>query len=310
MRRRDAVVRAVGGQRRRHRRRHLGDDHRVRVGERGDHVVDLVALDDRPGRADAGALAAVHAVARVEPVVEAGRDPRAVAARGEVDRPHALDAVADGDAAAAEDAFVGVAPQGWGAHVDGVLTDGADVAALAHAQVAGEVGELAAAGAGARQAVLRMAGDEELEDRPPRLEHARRVRGDDHAVGGLQGATGLKPRSAGDLDHAEPTRGRRRGRPVERAQVRDLDAGPAGDLQDGLARRGLDLCAVDGDLHDGSSQATARTACLGQLSAQAPQPVQRSTTMTWGCFRLPTTAPLGQFFAHTVQPVHWSGSMS
>ena len=38
--------------------------------------------------------------------------------------------------------------------------------------------------------------------------------------------------------------------------------------------------------------------------------MQRSTTIEWACLRLPTMAPLGQFFAQTVQPVHRSVSMS
>ena len=266
-------------QRGRHGRGHLRDHHGVGVGQGRDHVVHLVALHDRPGGAHAGALAAVHALAHVEPDAEAGGHLGLEPPAHEVDGAHALHVVTGRHAAAAEHALVGVAPQRRRADVHRVLLAHADVAVLAHTQIAGERGELAVAAAHAAQAVLRVARDEQFHDRAPRLEHPRRVRVHRHALLSLERAARQETRVALDLHHAEAAGGGGAGRPVQGAQVRDVHAGAPGGLEDGLAPRGLYLGTVDGELHGRSSQATASTACLGQASAQAPQPVQRSTMM-------------------------------
>ena len=193
----------------RDRRRHLGDDHGVGVGERRHDALDVAALDDGSGGADPRALSAGDAVGDVEPRAEAGHDLGAKAAAGEVDGADALHGVAHGHAAAAQHALVGVVPERRRAHVDGVIFDGAHIAAFARAQLGGEHGELATSGARAGEAVLRVAGDEQLDDGAARFEDARRVGAHAHAVASGERAARLQAPLTLDFDHAEPARRRR-----------------------------------------------------------------------------------------------------
>ncbi len=155
-----------------------------------------------------------------------------------------------------------------------------------------------------------MAADEQLHDRAPRLQHSRRVRVHRHALGGLERAAREEPRFALDLHHAEAAGGGGVG-----AQSREQRCGmstPARPAALSTSRPGRPRSRrrVMVSFMVAPLTPPASTACLGHASAQAPQPVQRSTMMEWANLRLPMTASFGQFLAHSAQPVQSSGSMS
>ena len=263
----------------RHGRRYLDDHHGVGVGDGRHDGVHVAAFGECPCRAGPHALAAEDAAGDVQAGVEGWRHVGLEAAPHEVDGADALHRMTHGHAAAAEHTLVGVARDRLRRDVHPVPFGDTGVAVLAHAHVGRQGRQLAVAAAHAGQAVLRVARHQQLHDGPPVLEQPCGVRAHLHAVSRLQRAAGLQTRRALHLDHAQAAGGCRRGRPLQRAQVRYLDAGAFGDGQYGLAFGELDLSSVDRDAHSSTSQAIATTACLGQASTQAPQPTQRSTRM-------------------------------
>ena len=221
---------AVVGQRRGHGRGDLRDDHGVRIAQFAHDRVDLAVLHQSAGRAHPHALAAVGAARDVDAGAEAGGDLGAEAAIDEVDGPDALDLVAHGHAAPAEDALVGVTPDGRRRDVEQLVLLHAHVLLGTGAQLLSQRGQLATARPVAHEAVLGMVGHHQLHDGAPGLEQPRGVSLHLHAVGGEEGATGLQPRGAFDLDHTHAARRRGRRGPVERAQMGDVDAGARGHL--------------------------------------------------------------------------------
>ena len=171
----------------------------------------------------------------------------------------------------------------------------------------------------ARRAALQAGGDavgvvvreEQLERRPARRDDAVVARRHFHARRHPRRARGHEVRPPLDLDDAEEARGV--GLELRRvAERRDrVELVLAHDLEDRLARRGLDLASVDLDLHvihrgvpsllvDGAERAD-RDALAALGADRRVDHVHR--------LRSPVIASTGQFFAQSVQPVHFSGSM-
>ena len=196
-------------ERRGHRRRDLDHHDRVGVTQLGHHRINVRAFHQRAGGADAHALAAVDASRHIQPGVEPRGHLSPEASAREVDGSNALHLLAHRDAAPAQHAFVGVAPDRGRRYVDGLVLLAADVPALAHAEIPCQFGQFTTAGPRAREAILRMVGHEQLDYGPARFEQAGSVCPDDHAFGSWPRAARLKSGHSLHLHHTEAAGSRR-----------------------------------------------------------------------------------------------------
>ncbi len=177
-------------------RRDLHQADLLGVLQRGPDLAGLVVLVDGADRAVRGALAALDA-RRVGELDAGGRGHhRLLAAADELERPDVLHLLADFRAAAALDALVGVEHDRRRRIVDVVVDHFLREGVLADAEVGGDRLELAAAGARALQAVVRVVGEDELEHRLADL-HDVRVVGDDLHPRRRLGAAGAEQLGAG-----------------------------------------------------------------------------------------------------------------
>jgi len=170
------------------------------------------------------------------------------------------------------------------------------------------------------QAVGEVVRHDKLESRFARLAQLGGVGFDHHLVRDLGGATGHIPPGAGHLHHADET-GRERRQPRVVAQRGDGDAQRLGDFQNGQRAVGQHFPAVDGHFNLGHetllrlwirNAGGAQSACTAaklQRRRHSPQRMQAAWSITCTCFRSPLMQWTGQFFAHTVQPVHLSAMM-
>ena len=194
------------------------------VVERGPYFVDLVAFGDGADGAYGGALAALHAGDGVEPLPEGGADGGFEAAALREERGDALDFGADGDAAAAGDAFGTVAHEADGAVVLITLRLFAFVAQLCDAEVVGNGLQLAVFVAVADLAVALVLGEEQFNNDFAGFAHATVVGVDFHLLGDGHDAGGHQILDAVDLDEADAACAD--GLDLfEIAKCRDIDAG-------------------------------------------------------------------------------------
>ena len=142
--------------------------------------------------------------------------------------------------------------------------------------------------------------------------HARRLGAHDQAVVDPGRAGGLELGPAFDLDEAEPA-GAPGGHALDVAERRDVDAGPLGRLQDGLAfGRGHER-AVDGERYLGlgrrgahfdlpptgaSTPVSTVMASKLQTWRQVSHLMQSLWSIFWNCLRSPLTALVGQAVLH------------
>ena len=178
----------------------------LRVGEGGEDFFGVVALADGRRRADGSALSAVGAGDLVEAEVEGRSDDGLESAVDVSVDVEALALMAGSYAASAEYAFVGVADEARVAFVFLGRALFAGVGHFAHAEVGRGLLELAVLVLLAEEAVLRVVGEQELDDRFARLAHLRRVGVYDHAVGDGIYAGRAEAASADYLDHAYAAR--------------------------------------------------------------------------------------------------------
>ena len=215
----------------------------------------LVVLVYRAHRAVRGALAALDAGRLGELDAGGGGHHGLLAAADELERPDVLHLLAHLGAAAALDALVGVEDDGGSRVVDVAVDDLLRERNVADAEVRGDRLELAAAGARALQAVLRVVREDELQDRAADL-HDVGVVGDDlHPGHGLGAARAEQLRARHELagigaaghelaDDADAAAGARLKVGVV-AQRRNLDVGgPCRDEEVGALRH-ADSDAVD-----------------------------------------------------------------
>ena len=236
------------GQADRHRRRVLDDDDLRGIGEGRAHLVDGAGLDQRAHRAHRHALAAVDAAADVEALVERRADPRLAAAPDEVDRPDRLHLLAHAHALAAQDALRRVADNRRARHVHARRRPASEVVPAADAELRGEVLQLALVVPGAVEAVVRVVGEEQFDQRAAGVDGARRMGLHLEAGGRRKRAARHEAALALDLDHAHPARAARRQALVV-AQRGNLDAGPPRRPEQRVAVLRLHLASVDFECH-------------------------------------------------------------
>ena len=208
----------------------------------------LVAVGDAHKGADRADLHAVAAlVAAVEAAREAGdRGVHALLDGAERHRPDHL--LAHPHAPLALDAAVHVHNDD-GAELDVLrvedplrLAEPADPRAVGHHHVL----QLALAALVADRAVERMVGEQHVEHEGAGIDHPRRVRVHDHAVGDRHRAGGVELALSLDLDQAHAARGQHR-QPLLVAEGRDLDPQPLGDRQDGRPGLCFEPVSIDRD---------------------------------------------------------------
>jgi len=209
----------------------------------------------------------------------------------EVDGGHALNFFAHAHALAAEDALGRIAKDRRARHVEVVTRTLAGKPPLAHPKLVGQGLQLAVAVPRTVEAVVRMIGQEQFDDRAPRLHRPGRMGLHLHAAGHGKGTTGHQAALALDFHNAHAA-GAAGGEALHVAQRRHTDACPAQRRQQHLARLGLDRSPVDFNgnhaeflndvtilrwLHDQVQALT--TAPMRQASKQLPQPMHFSATI-------------------------------
>jgi hypothetical protein len=176
-------------------------------------------------------------------------DVRLEAAVDKVDGAHALHLMAHGHAPTTQDALVRIAHERRRRQIERVVLLKPAVAVLAHAQLARHLGQLAVLVALAHQTIVGVIGNQKLGDIAANRLHAGRTRAHLLSVFGLERAARLQARHTFDFDQAHAACGFRLASPVERAQVRNLDARPRGGREHGLAWRELNFFSVDNETH-------------------------------------------------------------
>ena len=194
------------------------------IGEGGEYLFGVVALTDGGRRADRGALSAVGAGDLVESEPKGRFDDGLEATVHEGIDVKALTLVAGSDAAAAEDALIGVAHK---ARVALIFFSGARSAGIGHfadAEVSGRLLKFAVLVLLAEEAVLRMVRKKELDDRFAGLAYLRSVRIYYHTVRyGID--TGCAESAAADYLNYTDAAGALFGKLRVIAELRNADSG-------------------------------------------------------------------------------------
>ena len=228
-----------------HRGRGLHDHVLLRVAEGGKHTLLVAGLPQRAHRADDHALPAEGAGSIADGQAEAGADHRVEAAVFRREDGRGLDLLADADAAAAEDALVGIAGDGL-ADVQGQLLALALIGGSLHAQLPAQGLELAVLVARAGQTAHVVVGEQQLVHGFACLADAGRVGLDYHAVPGLHHAGRLQVAGRrGYLLHHADAAGAVFVDAGQVAQARDVDMVQVCGLQDGASGRRSTGFAVD-----------------------------------------------------------------
>ncbi len=164
-----------------HSGRNLHHRHRVRIVQRFEYLVRIVALTKRRHRAMRDALAAQRAIRRLNLASVGDVDGRAAARAHHVPHAEILHLVADLNAAHALDALRVVADQRK-IHVPTACLRLFAVRIADAAHVVGQLLKRTVAAPHADRAAAVMLGENQLHIRPTRLTHAGRVGMDDHAL--------------------------------------------------------------------------------------------------------------------------------
>ena len=292
----------------------LHDDELLRVGERIPDLVRVVALAQRADRAGVDALAAEHAVRLQHGLSERRGDHGLKAAVHRADRADLLHIAADGHAAAAQDALVRVADDGRGEIIQRIMDVFALEAVLVHAQLLRQILKLAVLAAHAGEALALVVGEDQLQHGSARLAHLRGVRLDDHALGYGHHA-GRRQRTRADVHHAHAA-GADLVDVLEPAEGRDLDTGSMRRLENGGA-------FLHGNRHTVDSQMNHCHVAFSLLrlyqereiapnlhfSMQTPHLRHFVVSMRCASRTVPLMQPAGQPRAHSVQPLHFAGSI-
>ena len=171
----------------------------LRVAESGPDLGGLVVLVDCADGAVRRALTALDARRLGKLDACGGSHDGLLATTDELERPHVLHLLAHFSAAAALDALVGIEHERRCGLVHVAVDDFLRERNLADAEVSSDVLKLAAAGTRALEAVLRMVGEDELENRTAHLDDVRIVRDDLHAFDGLGRACAEELRARHEL---------------------------------------------------------------------------------------------------------------
>ena len=162
----------------------------------------------------------------------------------EVDRADFLDLFADADALSAQDALVRIALDRGARDVQLVVQLLSAVATFTHAECVGLVLELARSAADAVEAVVRMVGQQQFDDRLACSQSAGAMRHDFHSFADRERTTGHESRTAFQLDNAHSARTGRK-EVLHITQRGHRDARTLHGLENGLAGVGDDLAAVE-----------------------------------------------------------------
>ena len=162
---------------------------------------------------------------------------------------HALDLVADGNAAHAADAL-GLVPDEGERVVPGVLAVLDRVRRIVHAQVGTDFLQFAVAVPMARGAVHIMLRQDQFHVEAPRRPHLLGARGDFHPFADLRVARRYETLHTLDFDDTDAA-GADFVDVLQKTQGRNGDAIVPGRLQDGAVVRHLQLFAIDRNVHHG-----------------------------------------------------------
>ena len=175
----------------------------VGVGEFLEHRVGVVTLDDRTRWAHNCALAAVRAGDVAETAVEESGDNASDAALRDVDRAHRLHVGAHRNAAAAQDALVGVPDDGRGGRVPRKDLPRAHKPALLYSQVRCDGLQFAVLVPHTRQAFSWMICQKKLDGGSPRIPDPGGVGGDLDPLTNTGGTGADKRARSLHFDHAD-----------------------------------------------------------------------------------------------------------
>lgn len=234
------------------RRGHLdhGGDLRVRQGPQ--NLVGVIPGCQGAGGTVGDALAAEHAGGVFQIAVVADIHGGAGAGARHVPDVHALDLVADLDAAHALDAFAGLPDDGNAqVHIGALWLH--RIGLVVDIQVIGKLLQLAVAAADADRAIGVVLAEDQPQIGLPGLPDPGRVGLDHHALRHLGVAGGDQAVDALDLHHTH-TAGGDLVDLLQKTQVRNGDAGLLGGFQDGGARRDGHLPVIDLEVYHFSTR--------------------------------------------------------
>ena len=195
-------------------------------------------------RTDADTVTAENARGLLHGPIEGGRDLRVKPALGVIDCLAVLQLITDGHTPSAEDTFVVVPFEKGIGCPDRVVVFLSHKSWFSDTQLIGVFFELAGAALLARHAVVRMIGEQKLDDQFPGIQHPLRIGANDHLVGHGVGAGSHQGSRPFHLHHAHPAgRGRRQVFPV--TEVGNLDPRLPGRLENGRPLFSLNFTAID-----------------------------------------------------------------
>ena len=292
----------------------LHDHDLLRIGDGGPHLGGVVLLSQGAHGAGVDALAAEDAVGLHDVAAKGGSDLGLEATLHSADGADLLHLTAGSQAAAAQDALVGIAHDGGGEIVQRVVDVRAAEAVLIGAQLLGQLLQLAVLAADAGEALALVVGQDQLQHGLAGRADSGGVGLDDHALGhGHHAGSG---QGAGAHVHHTHTAGADLVDVLEVAQGGNMDVGLTGSFQDGGTGRNADLHAINRNVKHihyksisfRSNQPLVMAPNL-HFSIQAPHLRHLELSMTWGSRTLPLMQLAGQLRAHRVQPLHLSGSI-
>ena len=221
----------------------LHDHDLLRIVDGGPDLVGVVLFLQGADGAGVDALAAEDAVGLQDVLVEGGSDLGLEAALNRTDGADLLHLTAGSQAAAAQDALVGIAHDGGREGVQGVLDVGALEAVLIRAQLDGQLLQLAVLAADAGEALALVVGQDQFQHGLAGRADSGGVGLDDHALGHRH-HTG-SGQGAGAHVHHTHTAGADLVDVLQVAQGGNMDVGLTGSFQDGRTGRNADLHAIN-----------------------------------------------------------------
>ena len=221
----------------------LHDHDLLRIVDGGPNLGGVVLLGQRAHGAGIDALAAVNAVGGVNGLAESGSNLGLEATLDSADRADLLHLTAGSQAAAAQDALVGIADDGGREVVQRVLDVRAGEVVLVHAQLLGELLQLTVLAADAGEALTLVVGQDQLQHGLAGRADSGGVGLDHHAL--ADGHHAGSGQGAGAHVHHTHTAGADLVDVLEVAQGGNMDVGLAGSFQDGGTGRNADLHAIN-----------------------------------------------------------------
>ncbi|OPZ70786.1 MAG: hypothetical protein BWY83_01472 [bacterium ADurb.Bin478] len=274
-------------QRHTHRRRDLSHHVLFGIVDRLPHSLLTALFTQCANGADHHTLAAEHAGDGVEAAVHGRRHGGLKSATHEIDGAYVLHLMADAHAAAAEDAFFRIALDGGAGQVDFGSAPFALITVIAHLVLFRKFLQLAVAVAHAHQTILRVIGDQQLDDGLARPPYLRRVGLNLHPFGHRKSARRNQTALSLHFHHADAA-GTGGSKVFQIAQRGDVHAFALRHGENGLARVGPNLFVVYCNRHTFLIGVLTFTLACDYRACAPPRRPERNTD-AW--------SPVGRFTA-------------